>query len=421
MLHFGSTVTSMSTSTHAKPGNPSDSTPRVRLISGPLALVFLSLFGTLTSFYLLLSVTPMYAAAAGGGSAEAGLVTGVLLLGTVAAELAASSLMNSFGYRKVLVAGAVLLGIPALALLSPGSLVTIVAVSVVRGLGFGLGTVAAGALVAALLPPERRGEGIGLATVVECGPAVVALPSGVWLAGHFGFGVVIGVTAAAALLPLAVLPWLPGPAGLRGTAPDAGAGRPVGLLAGLQLDGQLRLALIFAASTVAAGVVVSFLPLATGVSRNVAAAGLLAQALAATASSWWAGRHGDRHGHAGLLIPGLAIASAGMMVMIWLVFPVAVIAGMCLFGIGFGISQNAIFALMIERMPASGFGTASALWSLAYDAGYGAGPAVFGLFVGRTGYPAAFALTGVLMIAALPAAWRQRSAGADRGRQPSGE
>ena len=228
MLHFGSTVTSMSTSTHAKPGNTSDGTPRVRLISGPLALVFLSSFGTLTSFYLLLSVTPMYAAAAGAGSAEAGLVTGVLLLGTVAAELAASSLMNSFGYRKVLVAGAVLLGIPALALLSPGSLVTIVAVSVVRGLGFGLGTVAAGALVAALLPPERRGEGIGLATVVELGPAVVALPSGVWLAGHFGFGVVIGVTAATALLPLAVLPWLPGPAGLRGTAPDAGAGRRSG-------------------------------------------------------------------------------------------------------------------------------------------------------------------------------------------------
>ena len=112
--------------------------------------------------------------------------------------------------------------------------------------------------------------------------------------------------------------------------------------------------------------VVSFLPLATGVSRNVAAAGLLAQALAATVSSWWAGRRGDRHGHAGPLIPGLAIASAGMTVMIWLVFPVAVIAGMCLFGIGSGISQNAIFALMLERMPASGFGTASALWSLAY-------------------------------------------------------
>ena len=96
--------------------------------------------------------------------------------------------------------------------------------------------------------------------------------------------------------------------------------------------------------------------------------------------------------------------------MIWLTSPAAVIAGMCLFGTGFGVSQNATFALMIDRMPASGFGTASALWSLAYDGGYGAGPAVFGLFVSHTGYPAAFALTGALMLAALPAARREQSA-----------
>ena len=157
--------------------------------------------------------------------------------------------------------------------------------------------------------------------------------------------------------------------------------------------------------------VVSFLPLATGVSADVATGGLLAQAVTATISRWWAGRHGDRHGHAGLLIPGLAIASLGMTAMIWLASPAAVIAGMCLFGTGFGISQNAIFALMIDRMPASGFGAASAIWNLAYDAGYGAGPAVFGMFAGRAGYPAAFALTGVLMLAALPAAWRERAAG----------
>jgi len=49
------------------------------------------------------------------------------------------------------------------------------------------------------------------------------------------------------------------------------------------------------------------------------------------------------------------------------------------------------------------------VWNLAYDAGYGAGPAVFGLFAGHTGYPAAFALTGLLMLAALPAARRERA------------
>jgi predicted MFS family arabinose efflux permease len=384
----------------------STGTPGARIVSGPLALVFLSEFCALTSFYLMLSVTPMYAASAGAGSTGAGLVTGVLLLGTVAAELAAPVLMRRFGYWAMLLTGAVVLGVPALALLAGGSLTVIVTVSVVRGFGFGLCTVMTGALTAALLPPERRGEGLGLFGVVATAPGVIALPAGVWLADHIGMATVVGLTAATALVPLAVFPWLSGGTGRRpAEAARADTRKADGLLGGLRQAGQLRPFLIFAASTVAGGVVVSFLPLAAGVSSNVAAAGLLAQALTATISRWWAGRRGDRSGHARLLVPALAIASSGMVTMIWLASPVAVIAGMCLFG----ICQNATFALMIDRMPASGVGTASALWNLAYDAGYGAGPAAFGLVVMHTGYPAAFALTAVLMLAAMPLARRERT------------
>lgn len=387
----------------------STGTTRGRIVSGPLALVFLAEFCALTSFYLMLSVTPMYAAAVGAGNTGAGLVTGVLLLGTVTAELAAPVLMRRFGYWAMLVTGALLLGVPALALLAGGSMATIVTVSVVRGFGFGLCTVMTGALTAALLPPERRGEGLGLFGVVATAPGIVALPAGVWLADHFGMATVVGLTAASALVPLAAFPLLSRGAGRRPAATRPGTGRPDGLLSGLRRPGQLRPFLIFAASTVAGGVVVSFLPLAAGVSGNVAAAGLLAQALTATVSRWWAGRRGDRSGHARLLIPALAIASSGMVTMIWLASPAAVIAGMCLFGIGFGICQNATFALMIERMRPSSAGTASALWNLAYDAGYGAGPAAFGLVVNHTGYPAAFALTAVLMLAAVPLARRERA------------
>jgi len=82
-------------------------------------------------------------------------------------------------------------------------------------------------------------------------------------------------------------------------------------------------------------------------------------------------------------------------------------AGMVLFGAGFGVIENATFALLIEQLSEA---KASALWNLAYDAGYGAGPAVFGLICASTGYPAAFALTGVLILATLPAALRERKA-----------
>jgi len=415
VLQLARTVSDMSTMTQAL--SPAHATrydvpaSRPRLVSARFAAALLSSFGALTSFYLLLSVTPMYAMSAGAGSAGAGLVTGSLMLTTVLAEFASPRLLGRFGYRAVFAAGALLLGGPAPALLLPHSMVTIIAVSIARGIGFGLSTVVIGALVVASVPTERRGEGIGLAGVVACVPAIVALPSGVWLTQNTGYAVVIAITAISALAPLAATPWLRNPSE---TGQQAGRGHaetdtaPAGLLGSLRSGGMLRPGLVFAATTVSAGVVASFLPLAAGVSAGVATLGLFAQAVTATASRWWAGRRGDRHGHAGLLIPGLLIAAAGMASLIWVSAPVAVIAGMCLFGIGFGITQNATFALMIDRAPAGGYGTASALWNLAYDAGYGTGPIVFGVFVAHTGYPAAFALTGLLILAALLPAVRDR-------------
>src|SRR5690348_17834189 len=62
------------TSRHTGPAS------RPRLVSARFAAALLSSFGALTSFYLLLSVTPMYAMSAGAGSAGAGLVTGSLML-----------------------------------------------------------------------------------------------------------------------------------------------------------------------------------------------------------------------------------------------------------------------------------------------------------------------------------------------------
>ena len=392
----------MSTLTQAQPSTA----VKTRLLSVPLAVTFLAEFTSLTSFFLLLSVMPMLAAAAGTGSSGAGLITGSLLLGTVAAEAAATAAIRRFGYRMVLAAGAVLLGAPALAMLVPEPQAVMVSISVVRGFGFGLSGVVTGALTAKLLPPERRGEGLGLLGVVSGVPAVVALPAGVWLAGHHLAAAAAAMAATAGLLPLVVIRCLPGGREAPHTARTAirpRSGRRSGRMAGA----ALRLPLIFAAATIAAGVLDSFLPLAKGIPSNLASAALLVQAIAATLSRWQAGRHGDRYGHARLLIPALAVAALGMAAMIVLGSPVMLFAGMVLFGAGFGGVENATFALLIEQLPEA---KASALWNLAYDAGYGAGPAVFGLICVSTGYPAAFALTGALILATLPVAWRERKA-----------
>src|SRR5579863_9179854 len=212
----------MSTMTQAQPGTKIPS----RILSVPLAVTFLAEFTSLTSFFLLLSVMPMLAAAADAGRSGAGLITGSLLLGTVAAEATAAIALRWFGCRPVLAAGAVLLGAPALILLVREPQAVMVSVSFVRGLGFGLAGVTTGALTAKLLPPERRGEGLGLFGIVSGVPAIVALPAGVWLAGHHLAAAAAVMAAVTGLAPLAAIRWLPGgreaqPTGRARRAPGA--------------------------------------------------------------------------------------------------------------------------------------------------------------------------------------------------------
>jgi predicted MFS family arabinose efflux permease len=277
-----------------------------------------------------------------------------------------------------------------------------IAVSLVRGLGFGLCGVATAALTAKLLPPERRGEGLGLLGIVSGVPAVVALPAGVWLAGHHLAAVAAAIAAVVGLLPLAAMRWVPGGREPRRTSRLPGTHR-----SGRLAVAALRLPLIFAAATIAAGVVDSFLPLVKQIPSNLCSVALLVQAIVATLSRWQAGRYGDRYGHSRFLVPALAAAALGLAAMLGLDSPVLLFAGMVLFGAGFGALESATFALLLEQQPEA---SASARWNFAYDAGYGAGPAVFGLICARTGYPAAFALTGALVLAAVPLAVRERRA-----------
>jgi hypothetical protein len=90
---------------------------------------------------------------------------------------------------------------------------------------------------------------------------------------------------------------------------------------------------------------------------------------------------------------------------------------MGLFGLGFGVAQNATLALMFERVTKSDFGRVSALWNLAYDGGMGIGAICFPLIAGHTGYPVGFALTSAVLLFMLVPAWidQRRSSGGNIG------
>ena len=388
---------------------------RPRLVTRQLLVRFVSVIGTATSFYLLLSAVPLYARSAGASTGLAGLTTTALTLSSVAAYPVTPRLMARYGSRAVLAGGLLALGLPALALAVTANIGLILAACVIRGAGFAVLCVAGGALTVSLIPARRRGEGLALVGLVSGVPSVAALPLGVWLAGHLGYRPVFAAGGLAALAGLASLPWLPG------AGPATRVTKADGMLAALRNPALVRPAALFSATTMAVGIIVTFLPLAvTHADANVAALALLVQPAAAIAGRWLAGRRGDRHsnrasnrhsdrpsagrGSAALLVPGVLTAAAGVLALSLTAAPAAVIAGAAVFGLGFGVTQNVTQTVMYDRVPESAYGASSALWNLAYDGGMGLGAAGFGVLALHTGYPVAFVLVATVLVAAvLPA------------------
>ena len=269
---------------------------RPPIFTRPLLLIFVADFGALTSFFLLLSVVPLYVTSGGASRADAGLANGALTFATVAGELVTPRLVARFGYRAVFVAGLLLLGPPSVAMAASATMTVIISACIVRGLGFAMTVVAGSAMVALLIPAERRGEGLGLYGVGAGVPSVVALPLGVWLAGHVGYPPVFAAGAVAALIGLAALPVLPGrEARPARPCPDT-VPAPTGVLTGLRTAALVRPTIIFLITAMGTGAVVTFLPIAlTRSSGSIAPLALLALLAAATLTRWQVGRYHPRN------------------------------------------------------------------------------------------------------------------------------
>ncbi|MGH7921468.1 MAG: MFS transporter [Candidatus Dormibacteraceae bacterium] len=369
------------------------------LLSAGLVWFLVCSFCGMASFYLLMSVLPLDASAQ--GSSAAGLVTGVSMLGCVATELFLAARLGRLGHVATMALGAALMAIPDALLLTGHTLLLLLAVSLVRGVGLGILVVAGTGIAADLAPPGRRGETLGIYGVAVSLPATVGLPAGVWLAREIGFDTVfltaLGFGLLATVLAFSV------PARRHPLSPHSTT------FSVLRLAGVRRLTLIFLTTTVATGIYATFLPIAMArTPALLVSLALLAQTVASTSARWVAGRVGDRIGARRLLLPAMATGIVGAVLAIGIGLAPVVVVGMLLFGAGFGALQNLTLALMYERAGEREFGGVGAVWNAAYDTGLGGGALVFGYVTEVTGYPVGFAATAAVLCLGLIPGIRDR-------------
>lgn len=361
------------------------------------ALLAASLLG-FTGYAVTLAALPSYAVRAGAGIGAAGLVTTVFLATTVAAQTAVPRLVGRFGLGPVLAGGLLALGAPAPLYLLGDGVGWLCLVSGLRGTGFGVLTVLGSTIAARAVPPARRGESLGLYGLALGVPTLAATPGGVALVLDDRFPVVV-LVATLPLLGLLAVPRLVRAVPSAVTAPSR---EPVGPAVRAAVPPSAVLLVV----TLAGAGVVTFLPIARP-DGAVATVALLVFGLTGASCRWAGGVLTDRFGTRVLLPVALLVGIAGLAVLATgLEVDALVYAGVALFGIAYGGSQNTTLVVAMARVGDRGTTTASAVWNAAFDAGTGVGALVVGLLAAALGLDLAYAVLAGLLVLVLPVAVR---------------
>ncbi|EFV90982.1 permease of the major facilitator superfamily protein [Dietzia cinnamea P4] len=391
---------------NARVENPGAFARLARTPGVPAAFVLVLLaFG---GFSLLLPVVPLAVVRGGGSELVAGATTGVFMTVTVLFQLATPRFTGIIGYRWVLGIGSALLGLPSGLLAVFDGSFAVLAISGVRGAGFGMMTVAGSALVAELAPPGMLGRAtslIGLAVGIS---EALFLPVGLWLLDLFGLPTVAWAATAFGVVGLVAAVRLPHvfPTPSEGSDHEGMGPRKVLIL----LAGPF---LVMVAVTLPYGAAASFLSpaldsIVSGSGAVVAGLGLGLLGAGVIVGRTVAGLVSDRRGPGALVWPGLGVAALGMLGIAWLLTleanPWWFLVPTVVFGLGFGVIQNEALVGSFERMPRSRLGTASASWNISFDAGTGLGSVVMGGFAGF-GYVVLFTVAaGIVLVVGGPAA-----------------
>lgn len=356
----------------------------------PLALLWTGSFAFYLSFYLLLSVLPLYARAAGVTDQAIGLIIGCFAFASMLVKPWAGWGSDRFGRKPLLLLGSVIFLAASLAYGVSGSALALLLVRLLHGSGMGLYPTAASAAVADLAPPARRGELLGVLGAAANVAMALGPLAGMEVATRLGFRGLFTISAVIAALAVAVSVLVPETLAQRRRL-------RLRLDAALSAD-ALRPSLIVLCMMVSYGAQVSFLPIHAdrlGINPGLF---FLAFATVVALVRGQAGRLSDRIGRAPVTIAGLLLAAAALVTLALSASLAGLVTAGALYGVGFGSAQPTLMAWCVDLVGTHDRGRAMGTYYTALELGIAVGAAATGLAVSLAGFTWTFLGVAVVVL-----------------------
>lgn len=374
----------------------SNTAPKASLWTKNFILIMLVNLFVFISFQMLLPTMPVYVQKLGATEDMVGLVIGIFTITAVALRPFSGRALDTRGRKIVYFFGLIIIILSTYAYNLAGTIAAILAVRLIHGVGWGIGTTAAGTVAADTIPKTRLGEGMGYYGITTVVAMATAPAIGLHLMTSYGFSTLFLISALLALLGMCIALFIE----FRPVNPSV-SGDPPAKPALFEKEAY-RPAIIIFFLTLTYGSIVTFIAL-YAVQFNIVNIGFFftAYALTLLVSRPFFGRLADKKGFDYAMIPGFFCTA---LTMIFLFFAQDIhffLLAAVSYGIGFGASQPSLQAMAVFNVPPQRRGAANGTFMSGFDLGIGTGSIIWGFVAKVLGYSTMYLLGVIPVVIAL--------------------
>lgn len=338
-------------------------------------------------FYLLMVTISTYAVEKfDANTSEAGLVTGIFVIGALLGRLFAGRVIDHIGRKKILFLGLILFAATTLLYFVANNLFLLLINRFLHGIALGIASTATGTIVAQIIPPTRRGEGIGYYSLSAIIATAIGPFFGMYLKEHASYQIIFLFCLILGAFSLVTALFLKVPS-IQVTNNKARE------IKGFKMSNFIeKKAIPISVVTFFVGFaysgVLSFITFYAKELKLVEAASFffVIYAIMVLVSRPLTGRLFDVKGANLVIYPALVVFAAGMFLLSQAEHGWTLLMAGAIIGLGYGNYTSSAQAVSVKVTPPQRLGLATSTFFIFVDLGFGIGPYILGFFVPYTGF-----------------------------------
>lgn len=349
-------------------------------------------------FYLLMVTIAVYAVDEyGATTSQAGLVTGIFIIGSLIGRLLIGRFINAIGRKKTLIIGLVFFTLATVLYFVDFGISFLLFNRLIHGFTMGMAGTASGTIVAQTIPVTRKAEGIGYFSMSATLATAIGPFIGLSMAQHTSFQMILVFCVVIGVIGLltAFFVYVPELESTPNTTESKGF-----KISNFIEPNAVPIAIITLLVALCYSSVLSFINFYAIEIDLVSTASyfFLVYALAVLVSRPFTGRLMDSKGANFIMYPAFIIFAGGMLLLSTTTTSFSLLVAGVLIGLGFGNMQSSTQAIAVKLTPPHRMGLATSTFFIALDAGLGFGPYVLGFIIPITGYSTMYVILGITVL-----------------------